>query len=113
MPLEVQARRIRASRLKREADYRLRDTAAGVWPRLVALLARTENAWAVNPEVIASLEERGYGPHPIGLELSPRRTMVVVPAEEFARLPAAKELPVRVADVLAEELVVLVPFPAS
>jgi hypothetical protein len=109
--LAARAREVRARAAVRAWEYRQRDLAKGVWVRLTRLLAGSESAWEIPCEAAAALEQEGYPRAPVGRELSPERTILVVPAERVERLAGARRLEMRLsAEMLAAPCLALVPF---
>jgi hypothetical protein len=97
----------------RSFEYRQRRHARGVWYRLRRLLASAREAYALPRAEAERLIAEGYEAHPVGGELEPARTILVVPAERVARLGATRPLAVRLsAELLSAESLVLVPFPS-
>lgn len=111
----VQERRLRELRsrlLVRAFEYRQRRHARGVWFRLRLLLAFASEAYAVPRDEAERLVAEGFRPEPLGWELEPSRLILVVPADRVARIASARALAVRLsAELLAQERLVLVPFP--
>lgn len=67
-------------------EYRQRHHARGVWDRLRRLLADSEQVLVVPPEVVNDLLDHGFAPHPLGRELHPPRTFIVLEASDQALL---------------------------
>jgi hypothetical protein len=109
--LTARAREVRARAAVRNWEYRQRERAKGVWVRLARLLANSESAWEIPCKAAAALEQQGYPRAPVGRELSPELTILVVPAECIVRIAGVRNLEVRVsAELLAAPCIALVPF---
>jgi len=110
----TQARRLREQRSRvviRAFDYRQRRHARGVWFRLRRLLTFAKEAYAVPPGEGQRLVAEGYRPEPVGLELEPKRVILILPAARVASVDAARPLAVRLsAELLSAECLALVPF---
>jgi hypothetical protein len=111
----VQERRLREMRsrvLVRDFEYRQRRHARGAWFRLRRALALAKEAYVLPREGAERLLDEGYPADPVGRELEPPRTIVLVPPERAARLAGARPVAVRLtADLLGAEGLALVPFP--
>lgn len=95
----------------RSWQYRQRNHAAGVWFRLRRVLAAASAAYAVSPEEAATLGEEGYRPVPVGGEIEPQKTILVVPAARVASLESARPVPLRLGgELMATTCLVLAPF---
>jgi len=109
-----QQRRLREFRSRvvvRAFEYRQRRHAHGVWYRLRRLLATAGEAYALSRADAEGLIAEGYEPQPVGRELEPSRTILVVPVERVRRLASARPLAVRLsAELLSAESLILVPF---
>jgi hypothetical protein len=98
--------------LVRAYEYRQRRHARGVWFRLRRLLALAREAYAVPRDEAERLIAEGLQPDPVGRELGPPKTILVVPPDRATRIASARPLAVRLsAELLAAECLVLVPFP--
>jgi hypothetical protein len=110
----AQERRLREFRSRivvRAFEYRQRRHAHGVWYRLRRLLAASSEVYALTREEAERLLAEGYEPQPVGHELEPARTILVVPAERLRRLASGRPLDVRLsAELLSAECLALVPF---
>lgn len=110
----LQQRRLREFRSRvvvRAFEYRQRRHAHGVWYRLRRLLAAAGEAYALARADAEGLIAEGYEPQPVGRELEPSRTILVVPVERVRRLASVRPLAVRLsAELLSAESLVLVPF---
>ncbi len=84
--LHLRARRARASAAVRRWEYRQRHHARGAWLRLRRLLADAESAWRVSQQEAAGLVAEGIVPEPVGLELEPPMTILVVPPTRIEAL---------------------------
>lgn len=108
--LHERRRRLVARQAIRAWEYRQRHAAKGVWLRLRRLLAGAEYAAIVDADTARVLIEEGHSPEPIGLELEPAKTILVLPRERFdelGRRPIAVALS---AELLTAANLVLVPF---
>lgn len=95
----------------RSWQYRQRHHAAGVWFRLRRVLAGASAAYAVSPEEAARLRDEGYTPVPVGEEIEPAKTILIVPATRIASLESARPVPLRLGGALmAATCLVLTPF---
>ena len=109
--LERRLNEMRARARIRSWEYRQRHRSKGVWYRLRSLLAQAEHAFLVSPEEAGLLVEEGFKPEPVGAELSPEKTILVLPAERAERLSSRRETAVRLdAELLEARHLVLVPF---
>jgi len=78
--LERRARSVRARVSVRQWEYRQRRHAKGVWVRLTRLLADVSHAWEIDEPTAKKLIAEGGRVEPVGLELEPVKTLVVVPS---------------------------------
>lgn len=78
--LERRARSVRARASVRQWEYRQRRHAKGVWVRLTRLLADASHAWEIDEATANQLVAEGGQVDPIGLELEPVKTLIVVPS---------------------------------
>jgi len=109
--LERRLREMRARAQIRSWEYRQRHRGKGVWNRLRRVLAQAERAFVVSAEDARQLISEGFGPAPVGGELHPKKTILVVPAERVQQLTSRKETPVRLSvQLLTAREIVLVPF---
>jgi hypothetical protein len=109
--LERRLREMRARVQIRSWEYRQRHRSKGVWYRLRRMLAEAERAFVVSAEDARQLIREGFVPAPVGDELHPNKTILVVPAERAERLASRQETPVRLSLPLLEaRQIVLVPF---
>ena len=109
---ERRLRELRSRVVVRAFEYRQRRHARGVWFRLRRLLAFAREAYAVSRDDAEGLIAEGLQPDPVGRELGPPKTILVVPPDRAARVASARPLAVRLsAELLAAECLVLVPFP--
>jgi hypothetical protein len=109
--LERRARQQRSRALIRAWEYRQRDHARGAWFRLRRVLADAAEAYVVSSAGMRQLLDAGHTALDVGREFSPPKTIVFTDREQIARLPEARQVPVRLsADVLAAEHLALVPF---
>ena len=112
--LERRLRQMRSRVLIRGHHYRQLMHADGVWYRLRRALADAREIWVVSPQDAGQLAAEGYPVDPVGEELAPPKKILRVPAGRVARVPSAREIPLRLgAELLAAEGLVLVPFPAT
>lgn len=108
--LHERRRRLVARQQIRAWEYRQRHTAKGVWLRLRRLLAGAELAAIVDAATARALIEEGHAPEPVGLELEPPRTILVLPRERFETLERRPIAVTLSAELLAATELVLVPF---
>ena len=112
-PLEARARRARGRRALQAWEYRQRDHAKGVWPRLRRLLADAERAFEIPVETALGLVAAGVVPEAAGEALQPPKRILFVEAGDVASLAGAREIPVGLGpDFLAARAVALVRFRA-
>jgi hypothetical protein len=78
--LERRARSVRARASVRQWEYRQRRHAKGVWVRLTRLLADVSHAWEIDEGTANQLIAEGGHVEPVGLELEPVKTLIVVPS---------------------------------
>jgi hypothetical protein len=105
------ARRVRGRVAVRSWEYRQRHHAHGVWYRLRRALADAREAYAIDDGEAAQLLAEGCSPLPVGGELAPAKTLLVLPADRAARLATARPIPVRLGpELLSARSIVLVPF---
>jgi len=106
--VEAQRRRV----LVRAWEYRQRHHARGVWFRLRRLLADASAAFVIPGEEADVLLAEGFQAEPVGGELEPPKTLLVVPAERVALIPSARRVPLRLGPELFEARhLALTPFP--
>ncbi len=78
--LERRARSVRARASVRRWEYRQRRHAKGVWVRLTRFLADASHAWAIDEAIANQLMAEGCQVEPVGLELEPVKTLIVIPS---------------------------------
>jgi len=109
--LKRRARRLRAAARRRHWEYHQRDLAGGCWYRLRRALTYAREIYLISAAEAAELLAEGWPVEPVGAELVPAKTMVVVPAQRVARLAEARQIPVRLsAELLAAPRLALVRF---
>ena len=109
--LEQRLEEMRSRLVIRSWEYRQRRRSKGVWVRLQVLLAQAARVYVVSEADARALQVEGYEPHPVGAELHPPKTILLVPGHR-SELLEVEALP-RVAlspRVLEAERLVLVPF---
>ena len=112
--LHARARRFAARVAVRRWEYRQRDLAMGVWPKLRRLLAYSERALAVDDAELQALVAEGVALDPVGAALEPQLRIAVVSADRAARLASATPLPLRLGEpLLRSKNLVLVRFPGA
>lgn len=96
----------------RRWEYRQRHHARGVWFRLTRLLADAASAWRISEEDAARLVVEGIEPEPVGFDLEPAMTILVVPAARLDTLASREPLrPGLEADLLMSRYLALVRWP--
>jgi len=93
--LQARVREVHARAAIQAWEYRQRDHAKGTWFRLRRFLAGTRWCWSVPVSEAELLIEEGFEPEPVGLELEPPKTLLVVPADRVSAIPGRR--PLRVA----------------
>ena len=110
-------RRLRSQQarvLVRSWEYRQRHHARGVWFDLRQLLTGMSAAYTVQADDVAALTAEGCPLDPVGLRFDPPKSIFIVPAESAARIPLARQVPMRLGgDLLAARHLVLTPFEQS
>jgi hypothetical protein len=102
---------MRSRVLVRSWDYRQRRHTRGVWFRLRRLLTDACEVYAISSEEAEALIAEGHQGEPVGLELEPKKIILLVPAVRAGRLQTMRPLAVRLsAELLAAGCLVLVPF---
>lgn len=111
--LHRRARRVRQRAAGRQWEYRQRRHAKGVWARLTRLLADMSHAWEIDAAVADRLIAEGCGVEPVGLEIEPPKTLIVIPAGSADPSEAgARPIPVNLgAEFLAARQIALRRFP--
>ena len=110
--LHQRARRARANAAVRRWEYRQRHHARGAWFRLRRLLADAASAWRLSPEEAAGLVAEGIVPEPVGLELEPPMTILVVPPTRIETIASRQPVAVRLgADLLASRYLAISRWP--
>jgi hypothetical protein len=108
---DERVRRFEQRALVRAWEYRQRHHARGVWFRLRRLLTDADRAFVVSADDARALQSEGYRPDPVGADLHPAKTILVIPSERAASLQSATPIHVGLhADLLAAECIVLTPF---
>lgn len=109
--LERRLKSQQARVLVRSWDYRQRNHARGVWFDVRRLLTGMSAAYIVQADDVTTLTAEGYPLDPVGLGFDPPKSFVVVPAERAARIPLARQVPMRLGgDLLDARHLVLTPF---
>jgi len=109
--LERRLRQQRSRVLIRAWEYRQRRHAHGAWYRLRRVLTDASAAYVVSAADTRQLIEEGRRSEAVGGEFEPPKVILFAPAERVARLPDARQVPVRLAgELLLAEHLVLVPF---
>lgn len=111
--LHRRARRVRQRAAVRQWEYRQRRHAKGVWVRLTRLLADMSQAWEISEAVAARLIAEGCAVEPVGLEIEPAKTLIVIPETRRDLCDGeARPIPVNLgAELLAARHVALRRFP--
>jgi hypothetical protein len=110
-PLERRAEAFRSRIRVRAWEFRQLAGSKGTWFRLRRLLAGARDAYAVDAAAIEELLAEGHAREPVGDELEPPRSYVVVSADRASRIATKRPLRVRLsAELLGSPNVVLVPF---
>jgi len=109
--MEQRLRRHRSRLVVRAWEYRQRRHAHGAWYRLRRVLTDASAAYVVSAADTRQLIEEGRRSEAVGGEFEPPKVILFAPAERVARLPDARQVPVRLAgELLLAEHLVLVPF---
>ncbi len=109
--LELRARRIRANAAVRSWEYRQRHHAKGTWFRLRRLLTDARECWKIAGTEAAKLLAEGYTPEPVGHELEPRKTILVLSRGRLEAIADREQIRVSLsAAFLAADCLVLIPF---
>lgn len=110
--MRQRVRRVRAAVLVRRWEFRQRHHARGVWLRLRRLLADSEAAWRISAEDAERLIAEGFQPDPVGLELEPPITILVLPATRVVAVESRQPVALRLgAELLTTRHLVLTPWP--
>lgn len=111
--LERRARRVRQRAAVRRWEYRQRHTSKGIWARLALLLADMSHAWEIDASTVDRLLAEGCHIEPVGLEVEPPKTLIVIPASwADPSDDGARPIPVNLGtDFLAARRVALRRFP--
>lgn len=110
-PLELRARRIRASRLEARYAYAHRNHAAGAWHRLRRPLVDAEAAFVLPEGAAEELAAEGFRPAAVGAEFAPPLRLYRLPAERIERIAGVCPIAVRLsAELLTAPAVALRPF---
>ena len=111
--LQRRARSVRARAAVRQWEYRQRRHAKGVWVRLARLLADASHAWEIDEAIANQLIAEGCQVEPVGLELEPVKTLIVIPSTHPDPSDAgARLIPVNMGvELLAARYVALRRFP--
>lgn len=93
-------------------DYRQRNLARGVWPRLVRLLAEASEGWAISERDADALLAEGYRVEPTGQVLEPEKRIFFVPQSRVRAMEDRKELLLRLGTpLLTARSIALIRFP--
>jgi hypothetical protein len=97
----------------RQWEYRQRRHVKGVWVRLTRLLADASDVWEIDEATANQLIAKGCLVEPVGLELEPAKTLVILPAAHLDLSGVgARPIPVSIgAEFLATRYVALRRFP--
>ncbi len=97
----------------RRWEYRQRRHAKGVWVRLTRLLADASHAWEIDEALANQLIAEGCQVEPVGLELEPVKTLIVIPqSHPDPSGVGIRPVPIRIgAELLAARYVALRRFP--
>jgi hypothetical protein len=111
--LQRRARTVRARAVVRQWEYRQRRHAKGVWDRLTRVLADASHAWEIDEALANRLIAEGFQVEPIGLEIEPPKTLIMVPSSHpDPSGVGARPVPVSLgAEFLAARRVALRRFP--
>ena len=110
--LRKRARAVRAADAVRRYAYRQRNHARGVWFRLRRLLSQAATAWQLSEEDSRHLMAEGIAPEPVGFELDPPTTILVLPEERLRSVVSRAPLPLRLsAELLRTRHMALVLWP--
>ncbi len=105
-------RRVRAAVLVRRWEFRQRHHARGVWLRLRRLLADSQAGWRISPADAERLMAEGFQPDPVGLELEPPMTILVVPPVRLDTVASRQPVALRLgADLLTTRHLALTRWP--
>jgi hypothetical protein len=76
------------------------------------LLADSESAWRIAPADAERLMADGFQPEPVGRELEPPITILVLPADRVATVESRQQVPLRLgAELLTTRYLALTRFP--
>jgi hypothetical protein len=109
--LERRAEALRRRVMVRSWEYRQRHHARGAWFRLRRALADARAVFEIPPEEAARLVAEGHETDPVGEAFEPRKVILIVPADRVARVPGARQIPLRLGgELLQARHLALTPF---
>jgi hypothetical protein len=109
--LHARVRQQRARIVARRWEYRQRDAAKGVWPKLCRTLADAAQAYAISEADLAELLAEGHILEPSGSGFEPKKCIVFVSVERAQALPSRRELALHLSgELLVAQRLALVRF---
>jgi len=109
--LHARLRKLKGRLATRTWEYRQRNCAKGVWPKLCRVLADAAQAYEISEAELTELLAEGHAVEAAGEALHPPKTIIFVSPARAAALQSRSEIPLHLtAPLLRAERLALVRF---